>query len=138
MTLAESLRCGTYYDKSSARYCDISRKLAIFVGTTNVPYSIVQNLEFQDLLSTLDHRYHVPSRAQMTKDLENVLIELKSKIGTFLEEANKASICADIWSKKGLSSSYLGIPAHFFSRKDNRRHCATLAVHRMESSHTGV
>ena len=74
----------------------------------------------------------------MTKELENVLIELKSKIGAFLEEANKASICADIWSKKGLSSSYLGITAHFFSRKDNRRHCATFAVRRMESSHTGV
>ena len=118
MTLAESLRCGTYYDKSSARYCDICRKLAIFVGTTNVPCSIVQNLEFQYLLSTLDHRFHVPSRAQMTKELQNVLIELKSKIGEFLEEANKASICADIWSKKGLLSSYLGITAHFFSRKD--------------------
>ena len=61
MTLAESLRCGTYYDKSSAQYCDICRKLAIFVGTMNVPCSIVQNLEFQDLLSTLDHRFHVPS-----------------------------------------------------------------------------
>ena len=54
----------------------------------------------------------------MTKELQNVLIELKSKIGEFLEEANKASICADIWSKKGLLSSYLGITAHFFSRKD--------------------
>jgi len=41
------------------------------------------------------------------------------------------------WSKNGLSSSYLGITAHFYSKKDHRRHCVTLAVRRLESSHTG-
>ena len=57
LKLAEFLKSGTYYDKSSALYYE---KLAIFIGTN-----------FQDLLSTLDHYYHVPSRAQMMKELEN-------------------------------------------------------------------
>ena len=38
--------------------------------------------------------------------------------------------------KKGLTSSYLGVTCHFFSRRDHRRHCVTLAVRRMPSPHT--
>lgn len=64
------------------------------------------------------------------------MIELKAKIGSFLQEANKISICADnIWSKRGMTSSYLGITGQ--SSKDNRRHSVTLAVCHMPQQHTG-
>ena len=45
-------------------------------------------------------------------------------------------MCADIWSKKGLTSSYLGVTAHFYSKKDHKRHAVTLCVKRMPSPHT--
>ena len=138
LTLAESLKSGQTYEKSSRRQTEITKKLAIFVGSSNVAYSIVENLEFRDLLATLDNRYSTPSRTLIVKEVQKVLIELKARIGTFLHEARKISICADVWSKKGLTSSYLGITAHFFSRKDHRRHCVTLAVRRMVSAHTGA
>ena len=129
LTLAESLKSGTYYTQSSLQYQAISRKLATFIGCTNVPSSIVENIEFCDFVHTLDRCYSVPGRVCIGKELQKLLIELKAKIGSFLEEANKISICADIWSKKGLSSSYIGITAHFYSKKDHRRHCVTLAAH---------
>ena len=138
LTLAESLKSGQTYEKSSRRHTEITKKLAIFVGSSNVSYNIVENLEFRDLLATLDNRYSTPSRTLIVKEVQKVLIELKARIGTFLQEARKISICADVWSKKGLTSSHLGITAHFFSRKDHRRHCATFAVRRMASAHTGA
>ncbi len=48
------------------------------------------------------------------------------------------SVFAVIWSKKGLSSSYLGITALFFPRNYHRRHVVTVAVHRLTSSHTAA
>ena len=66
------------------------------------------------------------------------MIELKAKVSAHVQSANTLSLCCDIWSKKGLSSSYLGITAHFFSRNDCRRHTATLAVRRLTSSHTAT
>ena len=36
-----------------------------------------------------------------------------------------------------MSSSYLGITAHFYSTKDHRRHSVTLAMRRMPQTHTG-
>ena len=137
LTLAETLKSKSAYRKDSDRYQLISKKLAIFIGSSNVSNSIVDNLEFRDLLFALDGRYTMPGRAAMMKEIDKVVIELKAKISSYLQEASKVSICADIWSKKGMTSSYLGITGHFYSKKDCRRHSVTLAVRRMPSPHTG-
>lgn len=138
LTLAESLRSKNAYNKESDQYRNISRKLAIFlIGSTSLPTSIVENLEFKDLLYTMDSRYIVQGRVAIRKELDKVVIELKAKISSFLLEVNKSRICVDIWSKRGMSSFYLGITAHFYSSKDHRRHSVTLAMRHMPQTHTG-
>ena len=69
-----------------------TRKLAIFVVTTNVPNSIVENLAFKDLLNP---KYIVSSRTVISIELENVYIELKAKMSCFIqviEEANRIQL----------------------------------------------
>ena len=102
------------YDRANDRYKSITWKLAIFVGTSNVPNSLVENLEFCDLLNNADPRYTPPSRTVISKEIEKVLIKMKAKIGCYLEHAKKVSLAADVWSKKSLLSSYLGIKGIFF------------------------
>ena len=114
----------------------IRENLAIFGGSSNIANRLVENLEFKDLLSSLDPRYPVPGKASINRELDQVFIELKAKISVHLQSANFISICCNIWSKKGLTSSYLRITAHFFSRSDHRWHTVTLAVWRLISSHT--
>ena len=135
-TLKESLAKKNLYSKDSVRYKLITRKLAIFVGSTSVANRIVENLEFRDLLSAMDDRYPVPGRNSIQRELDQIMIEIKAKISAYIESANSVSITCDIWSKKGLTSSYLVITAHFYSRNDNRRHTVTLAVCRLTTSHT--
>ena len=53
---------------------------------------------------------------------------IKAKATTFLQEASRVLICGDIWSKEGLTTSFLGISTRFFSRKDHKWHRLTLAV----------
>jgi len=102
------------YGKDNKQYKAITRKLAIFVGSSNVANSLVENLEFKDLLHTLDPRYPVPGRASIHKELDKILTELKAKMSVHVQSANAISLCCDIWSKNGLSSCYLGVTAHFF------------------------
>ena len=138
-TIDESLRrkCVTPYSSSSDRYKLISKRLAIFVGSTNVPISTVENSELRSLIGVLDPRYEVPGRTLMGKCLDKLMLELKANIQQYLSTAQRISLCADIWSKKGSTSSYLGITAHFFSKKDNCRHCVTMSVKRFFHPHTG-
>ena len=135
-TIAQVLHKRTMYEKDSNRYKQVTRRLAMFVGVTNVANSIVENPEFRELLQELDPRYPPPSRAAVSREIDIVLIELKANIGSYIAQAQKLSICADIWTKKGMAASFMGVTAHFFSKKDHRRHSVTLAVKKMPSPHT--
>ena len=88
--------------------------MAIFVCGTNVVNSIVENSIFQSLLEALDPRYPIPGQALIGKEIDKVMLDVKEKIASFLSQSHKVSLRADIWTKKGMSSSYLGITAHFF------------------------
>ena len=114
LTLEQAAAMVTHYDRSSHRYQLITRKLAIFVGCTNVANSLVENEEFQSLIQKLDPRYKVPGRATVGKEIDKVMFDVKDCIQKVLADARKVSLCTDIWTKKGLTLSYLGLTAHFF------------------------
>lgn len=134
MTLGEAFQCK--YDTSSHRCQQLTRKLAIFIGATSVPNSIVENVEFRVLLETLDPRYPVPSRTLIGKEIDKVIVDMKTKIQEYLCKAQRVSLCTDEWTKKGMTSSYLGITAHLFSRLDHKWHRVTIAVRRFSHPHT--
>ena len=69
----------------------------------------MEKFGFVDLLETIDPRYPVPGRTVLSKE-NCVLIELKAKITTYLESANKISICCGVWSKKGISAGLFFYP----------------------------
>ena len=47
------------------------------------------------------------------------------------------SICSDVWTKQGMTASFLGVTVHCFTYSDKKRHNITLAVRRFEQPHTG-
>ena len=63
-------------------------------------------------------------------------MDLKAKVLARMNQARKVAICVDIWSKKGLTASFLGVTVHFFTPQDHKWHRVTLAVRRLASPHT--
>lgn len=96
-----------------------------FVAAGNVANRVVEDEQFRALLKELDERYPVPGRTAIEREMNKLLIDLKPKMEAVLQSAQKIAITTDVWSKKGLVSSFLGITAHFFSQKDHCRHCMT-------------
>jgi hypothetical protein len=62
---------------------------------------------------------------------------MKLKIQQAMSTTKKIHLCANIWSKKRLTSSYLVLTAHFFSFIDQKLHHPALAVRRLDHPHTG-
>ena len=125
------------YDPSSKKHQAITLRLATFIGASNVALSLVDNIEFRELIEELDPRYRLPHRHKVGREVEKVYQNTQAKISEGLSGATKISICADIWSKPGMTASFLGITAHYFSTNDNQRHTVTLAVRNLPSPHTG-
>ena len=59
LTIKEALR-PTLYPRDSKKQKAITRKLALFVGSTNFPLCLVDCSEFRDLLTEMDCQYGIP------------------------------------------------------------------------------
>jgi hypothetical protein len=137
LTLSGCIEKAKPYGKNSPKAKSITRKLATFVAPSNIANRIVECSEFRELLLKLDPRYPIPSRVALDLQMESLYLELKGKIASKMEEARKVSMCTDIWSRKSLTQSFIGITVHFFTPSDHKRHVATLAVGVPPSPHTG-
>ena len=87
----------------------VTKKLAIFVGATNVPLNLVDRAEFRDLINELDCRYPVPGRSKINKEIDKLAIELRANVAALFHKSRLINICADIWSKKGMTASFMGV-----------------------------
>ena len=108
----------------------------MFVAVGNVANSIADSEEFRDLIAELDDRYSDPNRAAISNEIEKVFVDMKVSLMCALKDSCKVSLTVDIWSKKGMTASYLGVTAHFFPRSDHRRRNVTIAVRRLPFPHT--
>ena len=78
----------------------------------------------------------IPHSKKFGTEIENLYGNVKRKISSSMQNARLISVCADIWSKPGMTASFLGITAHYFSYQDTQRHNVTLSVSRLPSPHT--
>ena len=122
--------------RDGPRYKAITTKLALFIATANVSYSLVENDELRDLFFETEPRYPVPGRGRIRIEVQQLVHKVKEEIKQLLKLAQQVHITCDIWSKKGMSESFLGIVVHFFE-KQQRQH-ATLAVRNIYGSHTAL
>lgn len=90
------------------------------------------------LLTEFDPRYQIPRRQKLSKEIENLFHELRNKLSISMQAARKLSLCADIWSKQGMTASFLGITCHYFNHSDMKHHSITFAVKRFPSPHTAA
>ena len=79
-------------------------------------------------------QYTVPSRYLLSQEIDEVMSTLKKNIMPYILNVRRINICTDLWSKKGMTASFIGVTAHFFS--EHQRHNVTLAVRQMPSPHT--
>ena len=57
-TIGSTINPPRYYNAESSRHTAITRKLAMFIGATNV--TLLDSEEFLVLLPEMDRKYHVP------------------------------------------------------------------------------
>ncbi len=116
------------YPKSGKKYKQLIRALVDFQVSCGVPFAIVDHPKFRKLLSTLDPMFHCPYRKEFTGDVTAVFEEMKGQLKDQLKNAGKLSLTADVWTKPGMTHSFLGVTAHWYCRKANKRMKACLAV----------
>ena len=91
-TLQQAFAGRSVYDKSGDSYRFLSKKLALFIGCTNLPIHLVENDELRGLIAVLDPRYEVPGTTLANKHLDVLMEELKGSIQQHLLAAQRISL----------------------------------------------
>lgn len=103
------------FPANSDRAQKITNAIAIFMALDMRPFSVVDNEGFKYLLSVLEPRYLLPSRAHFS---QNVLPKLKEKTQVKVEEglstAESIAITTDGWTSRA-TDSYVTITAHYIT-----------------------
>ena len=55
-TIESTINQLRYYNKEYSRHTTITTKIAIFIGATNVPFSLVDSEEFHELHQEIDRK----------------------------------------------------------------------------------
>ena len=83
--------------------------------------SMVDFSEFHEFVQELDPLYRIPCRIEFGAAADKMFVDLKSILNVQLTDAGKIAFTTDIWTKIGMTSSFLGVTAHWFDRKSQTK-----------------
>lgn len=112
------------------------RKLAIFVASTSVPFSIIDTSEFAEFCRSLVPNFKLPDKKTVLSEITDVYTKMRKNILTEIAAARKICLCVDEWTKKGMNWSVIGVTAHFFNPKTHQMERILLGMPRFEHPHT--
>ena len=137
LTLAESFKSRQTYEKSSRWQAEITKSWQYLLGVPMYHTMLLKILNFVTSWPHLTIATVLLVGHWLSKKCRRFWSSWKPGLAPSCMKQERSAFALMYDQKKGLTSSYLGIMAHFFSRKDHRRHCATLAVHAKDgvSSH---
>lgn len=109
--------------------------IAGFLACDMRPFSIIENIGFKNLVSILEPKFEMPSRAHIAQNVMPTLYtKVKKRILTDSNKADFIAVTTDGWTSKA-AQGYITITAHYID--DNfeiQNH--TLQTRQLNSSHT--
>lgn len=97
------------------------------------PLSTVEDPDFRNLFIKMDFGVSIMSRRTLGRKLDDMYLDINSKVKETIKFQNYVCTTADIWSSK--SRSFMGVTAHWIDEHLERQ-SAALACRRLKGSHT--
>lgn len=135
-TSAQDFFATRMYNKNSPEQRTKEEGIAQWIGRTGLPARIVEDEEFIAMMAKMDKKFKVPKRHKILNLIENMYKEEKEKIKQNLATARRITTGLDIWTKKGLTASFLGVSACYFNPQDNKAEHKLLNLKEMAHPHT--
>lgn len=128
LTIEKFLNKQEKYKITNPKQKEFNQKVAWFIGANFVPFDLVENEDFEDLFFVADPKLSMPSRSNLDLLIDQQYIKIKTELRKILKNAEKINLVVDGWTKKGFSSSYLGVVCCFYNMNKKRRENYVLAV----------
>ncbi|XP_058626383.1 uncharacterized protein LOC131537119 [Onychostoma macrolepis] len=119
-TSAQDFFATRWYNDNSPEQLTKEEGVVQWIGRTGLPARIVEDVEFIAMMAKMDKKFKVPKIHKMLNLIDKMYKEEKEKIKQNLATARRITTGLDIWTKKGLTPSFLGVSACYFNPEDNQ------------------
>ncbi|CAG7827429.1 unnamed protein product, partial [Allacma fusca] len=97
-----------YYCTNDPKQLLFRKNLAFLAAGTTISGPVLQSEEFKDCIKVADKKLRIPCRNTIASDVKTLQRKFLESISAALKHVRQMTICSDIWTKKGQTSSYLG------------------------------
>jgi hypothetical protein len=87
------------------------------------PFSVVTNVQFINLVNTLDPRYHLPGKTNIKEKVVDNFDKMRKNIKLDIDKIpGKVSLTSDMWTSTLNNNSFLGLTIHFIDQEWKMQH----------------
>lgn len=102
----------------------ITVKLAEWISVDLQPFSVVERVEFQQFIHTLDSRYTIPCRQTIKQEVDSLFSQRRANIQLEMNGfTTKIALTTDIWTSSCNHTAYLGITMHYIDSDWKLKKC---------------
>ena len=116
------------YEKDHPKQRRFSHQLSLLFGANSIPNNLIINEDLTRCFEIADPKLNCPGRKALESSIDQLMDRIKNNICQRLERASKICVSSDIWTKRGMTSSYLGVLATYYDSNEERKVNAVLAV----------
>ncbi|XP_037545811.1 E3 SUMO-protein ligase ZBED1-like [Nematolebias whitei] len=135
-SIPAAFAAGSKYKTDSQEQHAKEQAIALWIGRTGLPACTVEDEDFILMMETFDKRLTIPKRTKINNLVDKIYDGEKQKFKERLATAHKITIGLDIWTKKGLTASFLAISACFFCTVENKAQHILLRLDQLPHPHT--
>ena len=99
---------------TGSRQEKITALLAKFFVANMLPLSLVDNVEFKELMAAMEPEYKVPCRQTLTSRLDSMKVELAKTVEAELAAVSSLSLTTDIWTSIS-NDAYISVTASYIT-----------------------
>jgi len=96
-----------------------------------------ESIAFKKFANVLEPKFKTPGAARVNSLIGANMDTVKQKLKEIIKNARKLTLCVDGWSKRGLTSPFMGVSPCFYHPGSGQVHHALLNLHYLEHPHTG-
>ena len=127
---------GASYKQNSPEQMGKEAAVAAWIGRTGLPARTVEDEDFINMMKKMDKRFTVPKKSKISTLVNETYVEQQKEFRHRLSMARKITLGLDIWTKKGLTASFISISACYFNPEDNKAEHILLNLKEMVHPHT--
>ncbi|OQV24208.1 hypothetical protein BV898_02155 [Hypsibius exemplaris] len=109
------------------RYKEIIAAVALCVASSGMALNVVRQPDFHNLMRTLNPRTPLPGYTAVASQIKIIHSKLANAMTEKLFNARRVSFTTDVWTKRGMTASFLGLTDRF-SPKDVKQPTQKIAV----------